>query len=381
MPENTSSEELFYSVFSAKPDVSSYAPGRINLIGDHTDYNNGFVLPASIDLGTSISASSRDDRQIYIYSSSEPSGLQSFSIDDIAFQDEPMWINYVAGTLKILAEFFPNFRGADLAVDSNLPQGAGLSSSASFEIALLKVFAELFQLDLDGINAAKIAQRAENEFVGCNCGIMDQLISAQGVKGCALLLDCDDLSHQSIQIPEDVAIVILNSNVKRGLVESEYNLRRKQCDAAARFFGKPNLRQLDIDELNAAKSDIDETLYKRALHVVTENSRTCALKKALMNNDSAALSSLMRESHKSLSQDFEVSTKEVDILVEIVDGVLGDRGGVRMTGGGFGGCAVALAPHDSVELITKKAESLYPALTGLTPDIFVCKASQGAFTK
>jgi len=372
-------KQLFEQQFKRAPELVCHAPGRVNLIGDHTDYNDGFVLPAAINYGTTIAASVREDTLVKVYAHDCDQQTNEFNLNDISFDQQMMWSNYVKGTLQALMKKHPNIKGVDFVVIGNVPQGAGLSSSASFEIAILKAFSELYQLDLDGINAALIGQQAENDFVGCNCGIMDQLISAMGQKSHAMLLDCKDLSFEDAPIPEDLVLFIVNSNVKRGLVDSEYNLRREQCEKVAKSFGVSALRDVSLDELNSIKDLIEPVLFKRAHHVITENARAIKTLAALKINDMATISVAMRESHASLRDDFEVTTKEMDGLVGIIDSVLGSDGGVRMTGGGFGGCVVALVPTAKVEQVKDAVNSNYEKEFGLKPSIYLCTATQGAF--
>lgn len=372
-------QQLFEQQFQRSAEVISHAPGRVNLIGDHTDYNDGFVLPAAINYGTTIAASAREDKLVKVYAHDCDQQLNEFTLSEIVFDQEMMWSNYVKGTLQALMKKHPEINGANLVVTGNVPQGAGLSSSASFEIAILKTFAQLYQLDLDGISAALIGQQAENNFVGCNCGIMDQLISALGQQGHAMLLDCKDLSFEDAPIPDDLSLFIVNSNVKRGLVGSEYNLRRQQCEQVAKYFGVSVLRDVTLEQLQSAKGQIDPVLFKRARHVISENTRAVTTLNALKNNDMATISVAMKESHISLRDDFEVTTKEMDGLVEIIDSVLGVNGGVRMTGGGFGGCVVSLVPTAMVEQVKDAVNSRYEKEFGLAPSIYLCTATQGAF--
>ena len=372
-------EKLYVAQFQRAVELVCHAPGRVNLIGDHTDYNDGFVLPAAINFGTTIAASRREDRIVKVYAHDCDQQINEFSLDDISFDQQMMWSNYVRGTLQALMKMHPDIKGANLVVTGNVPQGAGLSSSASFEIAILKAFTQLYHLDLNGINAALIGQQAENDFVGCNCGIMDQLISAMGQQGHAMLLDCKDLSFEDAAIPDDLTLFIVNSNVKRGLVDSEYNLRRQQCEQVANYFGKSALRQVTMVQLNAAKEQLEPVLFKRARHVISENERALNTLKALKSNDVAAISVAMKESHISLRDDFEVTTKEIDGLVDMIGSVLGSDGGVRMTGGGFGGCVVALVPNHLVAKVTAVINSKYQQTFGLSPSIYHCSASQGAF--
>jgi galactokinase len=372
-------KQLFKNKFNDVANIFCHAPGRVNIIGDHTDYNDGFVFPAAIDFGTNIAASKRDDLEVHVYAHDCDAQSTSFILNEFEFDQNKMWSNYVQGTLQALMTEFPHIKGANFAVTGNVPQGAGLSSSASFEIAILKTFADLYKLKLDGVMAAKLGQMAENNFVGCNCGIMDQLISAMGEEGQAMLLDCQNLTFEYAPIPKDVSILIVNSNVKRGLVDSEYNLRREQCEKVAKSFGVSALRDVSLDELNSIKDVIEPVLFKRAHHVITENDRAVKTLAALKANDMATISVAMRESHASLRDDFEVTTKEMDGLVGIIDSVLGSDGGVRMTGGGFGGCVVALVPTAMVEQVKDAVNSNYEKEYGLKPSIYLCTATQGAF--
>ena len=370
---------LFEQQFKRSAEVVCHAPGRVNLIGDHTDYNDGFVLPAAINYGTTIAASKREDNIVKVSAHDCEEQISEFVLNEIVFDEQMMWSNYVKGSLQALLKTFPDINGANLVVSGNVPQGAGLSSSASFEIAILKTFTQLYQLDLNGVTAALMGQQAENNFVGCNCGIMDQLISAMGQKGHAMLLDCKDLSFEDAPIPDDLSLFIVNSNVKRGLVDSEYNLRREQCETVAKYFGATALRDVTLAQLNSAKEQLEPVLFKRACHVISENERAVATLKALKANDMALISVAMRASHISLRDDFEVTTKEMDGLVEMIDEVLGDKGGVRMTGGGFGGCVVALVPNNLVMQVNEVVNNKYERQFGLKPSIYLCTATQGAF--
>ncbi|SEL72772.1 galactokinase [Colwellia chukchiensis] len=371
--------QVFKQQFNYPAEIICHAPGRVNIIGDHTDYNDGFVLPAAINFGTTIAAAKRSDNVIRVFAQDCQQELNEFRLDEIRFDEKQMWSNYVRGTLKVLQKTYPSINGADIAVSGNVPQGAGLSSSASFEIAILKTFTELYQLDLDGLLAAKMGQQAENEFVGCNCGIMDQLISAMGKQDHAMLLDCRDLRFEDALIPDGLSLFIVNSNVKRGLVDSAYNLRREQCEQVAAYFNKPALRDVSLAALKAAQDKIDPVLYKRAHHVVSENERTVLALTALKEQDMKLISELMYSSHCSLRDDFEVTTPEMDGLVDMIANEIGQQGGVRMTGGGFGGCVVALVPHTMVAHLTAIVTKNYPKQYGLKPTIYTCVASQGAF--
>ncbi|MGB0938399.1 MAG: galactokinase [Colwellia sp.] len=377
--QHTLAADLFEKQFEKQPQLVCHAPGRVNIIGDHTDYNDGFVLPAAINFGTTIAASAREDRVVKVYAHDCDKQVNEFNLDDIKFDQNMMWSNYVKGTLQALLKHAPHIKGADMVVTGNVPQGAGLSSSASFEIAILNAFYKLYNLDLNGVDAALLGQKAENDFVGCNCGIMDQLISAMGLKNNAMLLDCENLSFEDAPIPEDLVLFIVNSNVKRGLVDSEYNLRREQCEQVAQHFNEKALRGVTLAQLNSEKANIDAVLFKRAHHVITENNRAVATLAALKNNDMTTISKAMKASHLSLKDDFEVTTKEMDGLVDIIGEVIGEKGGVRMTGGGFGGCVVALVPKTMIEQVTEAVNSSYEAKYNLKPTIYLCNATQGAF--
>ena len=342
---NNKVQDLFEAHFKHAPDVVCHAPGRVNLIGDHTDYNDGFVLPAAINFGTDIAASKRGDNSVKVVAFDINNEQVSFTLSDIEFDENHSWSNYVRGVLKMLLVEFPQINGAELMVTGNVPQGAGLSSSASFEIAVIKTFTDLYQLPMDGVKAALIGQAAENNFVGCSCGIMDQLISALGKESHAMLLDCRSLTFKEAPLPEELNVLIVNSNVKRGLVDSEYNLRREQCETVARYFKRKALRDVSLSELEGQESNLDPVLYRRAKHVITENNRTEEALASLISNDIRRLSELMRQSHQSLKNDFEVTTPEMDFLADTLNKKLEGVGGARMTGGGFGwlcGCTCAI---------------------------------------
>ncbi|MEZ9315683.1 galactokinase [Vibrio lentus] len=355
------------------------APGRVNLIGEHTDYNDGFVLPCAINYQTVVAAAKRDDNIVRVVSVDYDNAVDEFDItQEITFQQDKMWANYIRGVVKCLMGRGFEFKGADISVTGNVPQGAGLSSSAALEVVIGQTFKVLYNLEISQAEVALNGQQAENEFVGCNCGIMDQMISAEGRANHAMLLDCRSLETQAVSMPEDMAVVIINSNKKRGLVDSEYNTRREQCEEAARIFGVPALRDVTIEQFNAKASELDEMVAKRARHVITENDRTVEAAQALRTHDMKRMGELMAESHASMRDDFEITVKEVDTLVDMVKDVIGDQGGVRMTGGGFGGCIVALVPPALVDEIKTTVEQKYQAATGLKESIYVCQAKDGA---
>ncbi|OQP35969.1 galactokinase [Pantoea latae] len=375
----TTTQQIFTESFGYAPTHAIQAPGRVNLIGEHTDYNDGFVLPCAIDYQTVIACAKRDDRQVRVVAVDYDNQQDSFSLDaPILSVKEPMWANYVRGVVKHLQQRDASFGGVDMVIAGDVPQGAGLSSSASLEVAVGTVFQQLYHLKLDGAAIAVNGQEAENQFVGCNCGIMDQLISALGKKDHAMLLDCRTLGTRPVPMPKEIAVVIINSNFRRNLVGSEYNTRREQCETGARFFAQPALRDVDINQFKAVEHELDPQVAKRVRHVLTENARTVEAADALSRGDLKRMGELMAESHASMRDDFEITVPPIDALVEIVKAEIGDRGGVRMTGGGFGGCVVALMPFDLVDRVKAAVAEQYEAKTGIKETFYVCTASEGA---
>lgn len=369
----------FAQVLGYAPSHIIQAPGRVNLIGEHTDYNDGFVLPCAINYQTVVAATKRDDNIVRVVSVDYANEIDQFDItEDITFQQDKMWANYIRGVVKCLLARGYQFSGADIAVSGNVPQGAGLSSSAALEVVIGQTFKVLFNLEISQAEIALNGQQAENEFVGCNCGIMDQMISAEGQENHAMLLDCRSLETTAVSMPEDMAVVIINSNKKRGLVDSEYNTRREQCEEAARIFGVKALRDVTIEQFNNKVDELDAMVAKRARHVITENDRTIEAAEALRAHDMKRMGELMAESHASMRDDFEITVPEIDTLVEIVKEVIGEQGGVRMTGGGFGGCIVSVMPPALVEQVKAAVEEKYQAATGLKESIYVCQAKDGA---
>ncbi|EGR2796787.1 galactokinase [Vibrio navarrensis] len=372
-------KSAFQTVLGYTPTHLIQAPGRVNLIGEHTDYNDGFVLPCAINYQTVVAAAKRGDNLVRVVSVDYGNALDEFDItQEVLFQPDKMWANYIRGVVKCLLARGYQFGGADISVSGDVPQGAGLSSSAALEVVIGQTFKELYDLAISQAEIALNGQQAENEFVGCNCGIMDQMISAQGKDNHAMLLDCRSLETEAVPMPEEMAVVIINSNKKRGLVDSEYNTRRLQCEQAARSFGVKALRDVTMAQFKAKVAQLDETVAKRARHVISENERTVEAAQALRAQDMKRLGELMAQSHASMRDDFEITVTEIDTLVEIVKAVIGEQGGVRMTGGGFGGCVVALVPPALVEPVKAAVEEKYPQATGLNASIYVCQAKAGA---
>lgn len=359
--------------------LSVRAPGRVNLIGEHTDYNDGFVLPCAIDFETAITGRTRTDGVVHVIAADYADAVDEFRLDEpIISHPGAQWANYVRGVVKHLQIREPSLGGADIAVAGNVPQGAGLSSSAALEVAVGHMFKALHHLSISPTDIAINGQQAENQFVGCNCGIMDQLISALGERDHALLIDCRSLATRAVPLPAGVAVMILNSNIRRGLVGSEYNTRRRQCETAAKHFGVAALRDIDLQTLVSASDGLDSLVMRRARHVVSENQRTLEAADALTAGDIQHMGELMAASHASMRDDFQITVPGIDQLVALVKGVIGTAGGVRMTGGGFGGCAVAIVPHGLVGAVREALNASYRSPEGELAAVYVCQAAQGA---
>lgn len=371
-------KNTFKNVIGTPAEFVIQAPGRVNIIGEHTDYNDGFVLPCAINFQTIVCANRRDDELVRVISVDNDNDTDEFSLNEEIIPCAKNWANYIRGTVKHLKISGYEFLGADIVVSGNIPQGAGLSSSAALEVVIGQTFKTLYSLNISQQEIALNGQAAENEFVGCNCGIMDQLISAQAKKDHALLIDCRSLLTTPVSLPQSMSIIIVNSNKQRGLVESEYNTRRAQCEAAAQFFGVKALRDVSLATFNANNNSLDPLIAKRAKHIITENERTLAAANALADGDITTLQRLMAESHESMRDDFQITVPEVDTLVDIIKAEIGERGGVRMTGGGFGGCVVSILPNDLIDQVIDAVNDKYSVICGLIPSIFVCTAEEGA---
>ncbi len=368
---------LFQDTFGVAPKIIARAPGRVNLIGEHTDYNDGFVLPCAISKQTMVAVRPRSDAQVNLITGNLDGARTSFRIDEpIGTDSGAPWSNYVRGMVSLLMAEGYELPGADVAILGDIPQGAGLSSSAALENAAGLAFAVLAgKPDIDRTQLALLGQRTEHEFAGCNCGIMDQLVSAQARAEHALLIDCRSLETSMIAIPNDLSIMIVHSGISRGLVDGEYNARRKQCEAAATYYGVKALR--DIDEL-PAQGTLDSITYARARHVVSENRRTLAAAKALSSGNLAELGALMAASHISMRDDFEITVSAIDNLVDILSTAIGGEGGVRMTGGGFGGAVVALVSKEHLNHTIEQVNIQYRRPDGGLPDIMIENVGAGA---
>lgn len=374
-------EELFGDVNGVNV---YFAPGRVNMIGEHTDYNGGHVFPCALTIGTYAAVRKRADRKLNFYSMNfEESGIIETSLDELTPSDAAGWTNYPKGVMWAFAERGMKMDcGLDIVLNGNIPNGSGLSSSASLEVLTGYYLKDLYGFDVTNIDLAKIGQYSENNFNGMNCGIMDQFASAMGKKDHAIFLDTADLSYEYAPLVLDGAkIVVTNSNVKHSLVNSEYNVRRSECEKALEELQtvvKINgLGDLTEEQFEANKSAIkDEVRMKRAKHAVYENQRTIRAVEALKNNDLKLFGELMNASHVSLRDDYQVSCDEIDVLVEEawkVDGVIGSR----ITGGGFGGCTVSIVKDEAVETFQQKVGEAYKERVGKTADFYVVEIGDG----
>ena len=367
--------QSFEAQFGEPPAFVVRAPGRVNLIGEHTDYNDGFVLPMAIDKAVWIALRPRADRTVTIYSL-DLDRAASFELDDLRYENGG-WVEYVKGVAWALSEAGYPLQGWDGVLTGDVPRGAGLSSSAAVELATARAFQVVSGFAWDPPAMAKLGQKAENQWVGMNCGIMDQMISAAGQAGHALLIDCRSLETQAAPLPADTVVVILDTATRRGLVDSAYNERRAQCEAAARYFAVPALRDVSQARFDAEAGGLDYVTFRRGRHIVSENDRTVAAAEAMARGDAAEMGRLMDASHASMRDDFEISGPELNVMVDCAYGVPGCYG-ARMTGGGFAGCAVALVETDAATDFARSVGERYLAATSLTPAIYISHASDGA---
>jgi galactokinase len=369
---------VFRQTYGYPPGCLSRAPGRVNLIGEHTDYNDGFVLPMAIDREVWVAAASRSDRQVRVVALTlGPDEQVTFSLDDLAPDHVIRWSNYVRGVLALLERSGYRLQGLDLVYAGNVPIGAGLSSSAAVEVAIAVAACELYDIDLVGIELARLCQQAEHEFAGTQCGLMDQLISVLGQEGHALLIDCRLLTWQPVTLPPGVVVMVCDTSKRRGLSDSAYNERRRECEEGARRLGVAALRDLEVETFEAQAGLLPALLQKRCRHVVHENDRTRRAAEALRLGDKTTAGRLMNESHASLRDLYEVSCEELDLMAALAQSQLGCWG-ARMTGAGFGGCVVALVDNAAVDAFSKTVSTLYERQTLRTPSLYACHASPGA---
>ena len=365
----------FTTRFGAPPTRVVRAPGRVNLIGEHTDYNEGFVMPLAIDRATWIALRPRPDSTVRLFSLDHN---EEAVFDARAVERAPMsWREYPKGVAHALAGAGFPLQGWEGVTVCDVPMGAGLSSSASYELAVARAFCAASGFPWDAPRMALLGQQAENEWVGVKCGIMDQMISAVGRDGQAVLIDCRDLSLRYAPLPADTAVVILDTRTRRGLVDSAYNERRAQCQQAAAHFGVKALREVSLATFTARAHELDPTTARRARHVISENERTVQAAAAMENGDAVRLGRLMNQSGDSLRVDFEVTNRELDQMVEAARGQEGCLG-ARMTGAGFGGCAVALVKAGQADAFARQTAAAYNRASGRTPAIYVTPACAGA---
>jgi len=365
--------DRFQTSFHSSPQFIVRSPGRVNLLGEHVDYNDGWVLPVAIDRATYLAARKRNDDQFSILAVDLDSHIQlptsNFEL--------PTWACYPCGVAHVLREANLNVAGMDCAFASDVPRGAGLSSSASVELAFAVAWQKLGGWTLDRMAMAKLCQKAENEFVGVNCGIMDQFACANGKEDHALLLDCRTLEWTPVPLPQGVAVVIADTTKRRELGRSEYNNRRAACEEASRLLGVKALRDISLEEFNKREHTLPALIAKRARHVVEECERTLRAVKALKRNDLKSFGHAMNESHRTLRDLYEVSCFELDAMVNAAQTLEGCYG-ARLTGAGFGGCAVALVDSHAAKNFEHELARRYEKATGLKAEIYVCKASNGA---
>jgi galactokinase len=367
----------FSEAFGGRPALIARAPGRVNLIGEHTDYNDGFAMPLAISQETQVAWRPSADATIRVRA-------LDFGEDDVFAASAPValpdghWRNYVRGVIDELARAGIAVPGGEMAIIGSIPKGTGLSSSASLEVAVARALLAHVGAEWDAVQVALLAQRAECDFVGMRCGNLDQIASAASAQGTALLIDCRTLALRHIAMPPDMAVMIVQSGVTRGLVDGEYNVRRTQCEAAAKALGVAALRDADEAMLEGARDRMDELTFRRARHVITENRRTLDAAEALASDDMVGTGALMRESHISQAADFGITVPETDRLAALLDVEIGDRGGARQTGGGFGGAVVAILPQDQVEVVRARVMAEYRTPAGELPDIQIETPCAGA---
>lgn len=375
--------EEFVRHFAAQPTHVAIGPGRVNLIGEHTDYNDGYVLPVALKRDVRLVMRPRPDSHVRLYSLEYDEWFE-FDLDKLAYNEAILWSNYVQGIAWALQELGIPLVGIDGVIGGNVPRASGLSSSAALEIATAKglMVAAGQENALTGTQIAKAAQHAENQFVGVNCGIMDQFISVLGAENHALLIDCRSLDYKLVPFPENAALVIGNTKASRSLAGSAYNQRRQECETGVALLQKvlPNIRALrDVtsQQLAEHKALLPEIVYRRCRHVVGEDERVLQTVDALARNDLIEVGRLMNASHESLRYDYEVSSDALDIMVEAMRGARGCYG-ARLTGAGFGGCAVALVEPGAEQGVADAIFEKYPKATNIWPEVYTTRASTGA---
>ncbi len=376
-------EELtnqFHALYGARPRIFR-APGRVNLIGEHTDYNEGFVMPAAINFSTCVAVAPRNDRTIVIQPD-QFSGTAELDLDRPPKQPRRHWSDYPFGVAIKLEEAGHRLNGANLLVKGNVPVGSGLSSSAAIEVSTALALLDNSKASIDRLDLVKICQKAENEFVGARSGIMDQFIACFAEEDHAIMLDCRSLESTPLPLPSDAKLVVCNTMVKHELASGEYNQRREECEEGVLILSRhlprvTSLRDVTADDLERLRSELPEIIYQRCCHVVTETDRVLRVADALRSGDLRSFGKLMDESHRSLRDDYQVSCKELDLMVNFaneIDGVFG----ARMTGGGFGGCTINLVESDRVDEFKQRVAPRYAQAVGKDPEIYVCSAAASA---
>ncbi len=374
-------DKLYAARFGGKPAIRAWAPGRVNLIGEHTDYNQGYVLPLAVDRGVGLWGSPTWDRILSLHSA-DFNESAAYSLDSLAYDPQHRWANYILGVADQLQKRGLKLKGAKILVTGDIPQGAGLSSSAALETASAKFLLKNSGLELGDLELVKAAQAAENEFVGVACGIMDQYVSYLGPAGSALLIDCRDLSNHPAALPKGLRVVVCDTKVKRTLAGSAYNERRRECEEGVAALSKvmpglKSLRDLSLEKFECCRNLLSRTVQKRVRHVVTENQRVLDMVGALGRGDLARIGALMAGSHESLRDDYQVSCRELDLMVEAAQ-ASGLAVGSRMTGGGFGGCTVNLVKAANVRMFAEKVGKAYERAAGIQPGIYDFAPSPGA---
>lgn len=365
----------FEEVFGTGPQAIVRAPGRVNLMGEHTDYNEGCVLPVAIGRSILVAASPREDREVHLHALDFDESA-SFSLDCIESDTRMAWSNYQRGIAFLLQKQGFRLRGMNALITGDVPIGAGLSSSAAVEMATSYAFKVLADFEIDLVELALLCQQAENQFVGVNCGIMDQLAACLGERNHALLIDCRDLRHDLVPIPEGAKVVVADTMKRRELLDSAYNLRRQECQEGAHLLNVGSLRDVSVDDFERRKAYLPMVVRRRCRHVVHENRRVLEAAAALRRGDLIEFGWLMDRSHESLRYDYEVSCRELDVMVEAAHSVEGVYGS-RMTGAGFGGCTVSLVEEGATEDFKVQVADAYETATGVKPEIYVCEVGDG----
>jgi galactokinase len=374
--------EGFKKTFGAPPEIIVSAPGRVNLIGEHTDYNDGYVLPIAINREILIAASPTSTQSVNVYSADFDKS-SSFSLDNITHDEVNGWSNYIRGVADTLIKRRCRIQGANMAIQGDVPLGSGLSSSAALEVAAATAFQAINGFEMSGAEMALLCQTAENQFVGVNCGIMDHFISRLGKKDHALFVDCRSLDHELVPMPASgVKVIVSDTRKSRGLVDSEYNLRRAQCEEAVALLGKhipgiKALRDVTMPDLQRYGGDLPPIARQRAEYVIAENDRVLGSVDALKRGDIVLFGRLMNEAHEGVRDLYEVSCRELDIMVEAAQRIVGVYGS-RMTGAGFGGCTVSLVADSAVEEFLEQVPREYHARTGIEPIVYVCSSEDGS---